>query len=87
MDSRGRITSWANCAVRVEDGALAGEGHGRLPHRLDVPPIGAVGRLQREHPIRLAMGDDEGVDLVLPDGADRLLGLLQPPPQFGDLPG
>ncbi len=73
--------------VGEEDGPFRRDGQAGLGHRLDHQPVEALGLAEREDPLALAAGDDDGVDLAFADGPEGVLGLGQLAPQALELAG
>src|SRR5207245_4587018 len=77
-DRRGPDTDQLGEAkIAVEDVPGPRQRHRALLHLLDEHPVGLLGALEREELRAVRAIDDEGVDLALPNGAQRLLRFLQ----------
>ena len=84
---QGLLDHLGETVVGEEDGPLGRDGQADLGHRLDHQPVEALGLAEREDPLALAAGDDDGVDLAFADGPEGVLGLGQSAPQALELAG
>ncbi len=79
-----RLEHFRKLPVAVKDRAIPSHGKGAFRHRLDKGAVGLLRALEGEHLLALGPAHHKGVDLVVRDRPEGLLGLFEAQPQCLD---
>jgi hypothetical protein len=81
---RNRAENFGEAVMAVENGSLQGQRRGPFIHCIHENAIKVLGPFEFKDIVAAGSGDNQGIDLSVPDRPERVFGFFQAPAQIGD---